>query len=391
MAAVYYLRKYIKFHDGEEPSHAHKLVSFSHTHRHASYDPLTCHEAHDVMVQHILNEDILDSNPKTVKTRPYSADDSKVESDGDDTIESLPKKRKSKMPAIPPLITMDTESDSKMDKMSSDDSKGNIARPSSDHDDSAEQSHHSCDDPPRRQHRSDLTASEHAKHPHFIQTRSPSGPRGKVRCICGRKMVSTKNPDRSKYPPRSVLKCNQKHCGKKLVIEGVESFYFCPKRTAYHGTKDGKYTLCSGCARDEDAQQQRHRKNEQLLRKQNRDKESGQVVPFRKRKDDGHCKALLVKEGFMMKRGSVWNTAYKKRYFRLWSDRKLYYFKAETDTSPRGVIDLNGLHGVNEREETKLEIITADKRIWQCLCDDEEQRDSWCAALENVCNAVRTR
>ena len=86
-----------------------------------------------------------------------------------------------------------------------------------------------------------------------------------------------------------------------------------------------------------------------------------------------------------MKKGNVWNTAFQRRYFKLWTDRKLYYFKKETDANHRGVIDLNELQSVNKKDVAGFEIVTVE-RVWQCLCDNEDQRDSWCSVIENVCN-----
>ena len=64
-------------HRNEDPSNAYKLVLFSQTHRHPHHKPLTCTEAHEVIVQHILNEDLC-----IPQTTIIPDDDSKIDSDG---------------------------------------------------------------------------------------------------------------------------------------------------------------------------------------------------------------------------------------------------------------------------------------------------------------------
>eukprot|EP01083_Nonionella_stella_P112551 331247_1 len=252
-------------------------------------------------------------------------------------------------------------------------------------------------------------------------------PRNKrnVRCICGRRMKYTQNPQ-NQYPPDAVMYCQQSmRCKKKMMIQR-DWFYCCKSRTSYHGTKDGKFKICSACSVNATAKQERIRKNHQLLIKQLKSKDHGHVIITNETKEyilsstsanskDQTLKLLkqtymdnvhvdvsanaasdyqlthslvmignqkrykVIKEGFMMKKGNVWNTAFKKRYFKLFENKQLFYYKTYENgmaSDQRGMANLNVIDDMRKKGKNGLEISTPG-REWKFLCNDPMDRDQW--------------
>jgi len=255
----------------------------------------------------------------------------------------------------------------------------------------------------------------------------------------------------SKYPPNAVLSCQQSARCKKQIVIAKDWFYCCRARTSYHGTKDGTFKICVTCCNSQTAKQERIRKNHQLLIKQLKNKHKGKVLITKDTKDyilsstsssskdetlrllkqtyfdqedkkevfgddekDGrrqsHRASLVVvkknerahtpkymnvngvdlriiKEGFMMKKGNIWNKAFKKRYFKLLQNRYLYYYKSFEDgvaTDERGYADLTVVTQMIKKGKNGLEI-TTPAREWKFLCTSSAERDEWYYILKQLC------
>ena len=239
-----------------------------------------------------------------------------------------------------------------------------------------------------------------------------------VKCLCGRCMYRTRNPQH-KYPPNAVLRCMSSDC-KQTMLVGKDWFYFCRSKTSDHDTKDGRYILCTSCAQNRESQRglkraqtararsrknQRNQRNQRNFRRNqvNRTRKarrSHAKSPHKLQVSEGHLIADIaanskrrsthsnvVKEGFMLKRGS-WNKTFKRRYFVLMDDRRLTYYGRYDDRSgmaynEKGVVDLKDARKVEIVEENVIQI-TTPSREWQFMCQSKTERNAWFLALQQA-------
>jgi len=237
-------------------------------------------------------------------------------------------------------------------------------------------------------------------------------------------MQKTQNP-MGKFPPNAVLYCQQKdgRCKQKMVVQ-KDWFYSCRCRSSYHGTKDGMFKICFSCSISATAKQERVRKNHQLLIKQLRANQTGKVLitedtrKYIETSTSSHsndemikllrqtylsdCRdaedekdrppvrgeTVVLKEGFMSKKGNFWNKAYKQRYFKLSSNRRLAYFKdfepGAGASDERGVADLSDVQCMGKKGTRELKV-TTPSREWKFMCESTAERDAWYGTIERLC------
>jgi len=114
---------------------------------------------------------------------------------------------------------------------------------------------------------------------------------------------------------------------------------------------------------------------------------------------------FVIHSGFMQKRGER-NTSFKKRFFVLTSEKKIYYKPGDTKFFPpdefrkcKGVIDLAtivAMH-VSPKNPTDFELVPAfrdsagkklqKRRYYKLRCDTASQRNSWLMAIEDTAQA----
>jgi len=115
---------------------------------------------------------------------------------------------------------------------------------------------------------------------------------------------------------------------------------------------------------------------------------------------------FVIHAGFIQKRGEK-NTSFKKRFFVLTSEKKLYYKPGDTKAFPpeefkkcRGVIDLSTVAAMNISPNNPLDfelvpvyrdISTGKKvqkrRYYKLRCETTNQRSSWLMAIEDTAQA----
>eukprot|EP01084_Bolivina_argentea_P000019 44_1 len=96
-------------------------------------------------------------------------------------------------------------------------------------------------------------------------------------------------------------------------------------------------------------------------------------------------KGQIVKQGTMCKTGAR-NKTYRTRYFILYDDKQLYYFKNENHTKQKGIINLNKIIDIqkkNEQNKFLLYINTGD-RVWNLKVNNSAERDAWYSAIHSV-------
>merc|ERR1719229_2154858 len=72
------------------------------------------------------------------------------------------------------------------------------------------------------------------------------------------------------------------------------------------------------------------------------------------------------------------NKKYKRRYFKLSMEFKLWYFIGQFDLHNKDMIDLNYMTSIKKRAETGLEIYeTRGRNKWLFTCDSKQERDEW--------------
>merc|ERR1712176_884078 len=93
----------------------------------------------------------------------------------------------------------------------------------------------------------------------------------------------------------------------------------------------------------------------------------------------------LINSGWMYKKGKVVSN-WKRRYFELFDDGKLYYYTDETKRSKKtqkGIADLSIIIGLNSVDNKNFEVITPT-RIWCFQCKFKSECDDWMEAMKNI-------
>ena len=88
-------------------------------------------------------------------------------------------------------------------------------------------------------------------------------------------------------------------------------------------------------------------------------------------------KGELIRTGYLEKQGEIVRS-YKNRYFRLWSNYILEYFKDQSSSksSPKGMIDLSSTLNMTKSGDKEFEI-ECPSRIWKFKTKTEFSRESW--------------
>lgn len=91
----------------------------------------------------------------------------------------------------------------------------------------------------------------------------------------------------------------------------------------------------------------------------------------------------ILKCGYLNKRG-WWNTAYKRRYFKLWKNGKMAYFMRAADSMECGHFQLVSGDSVEMTSGSTFKIVTAT-RTWDLECKSEHQCAEW---VESICSVI---
>eukprot|EP01084_Bolivina_argentea_P123124 218211_1 len=72
------------------------------------------------------------------------------------------------------------------------------------------------------------------------------------------------------------------------------------------------------------------------------------------------------------------NKNYKRRYFKLSTEWKLWYFINKNDLYNKDMIDLNYMTSIKKKFENSFELFeTKSRNQWLFTCDNEQERDEW--------------
>eukprot|EP01084_Bolivina_argentea_P266171 451362_1 len=105
--------------------------------------------------------------------------------------------------------------------------------------------------------------------------------------------------------------------------------------------------------------------------------------------------SVVVKEGIFKKRGAV-NKSFKKRWFKLFTNKKLTYFDInDYGNGPNGMLkghaNLTNIVQINTKKNSLIEIQTKTRK-WIFSYDNIEDRDEWYNIFQQTCvqNVTRT-
>ena len=95
----------------------------------------------------------------------------------------------------------------------------------------------------------------------------------------------------------------------------------------------------------------------------------------------------LLRAGYLEKQGN-WCTAYRDRYFKLYSNGNLEYHENETmatnpKATPKGLIDLSAAFSVTVSGQTGFQI-TTKSRIWKLRSMERSDRDLWFGSVHKI-------
>lgn len=145
------------------------------------------------------------------------------------------------------------------------------------------------------------------------------------------------------------LQCQNKKCNK--IIGETEWFYHCVKNSSNSNVHKGPYNYCVHCAE----------------------------LKVKKTKKELHF--TYLKEGWMNKKPTnqiFTGKQFKKRYFRLSSEWKLWYYVDPNSVFNKDMIDLNYMTSIKKKHSNGFEIYeTKGKNRWLFTCETTEERDEW--------------
>ena len=98
--------------------------------------------------------------------------------------------------------------------------------------------------------------------------------------------------------------------------------------------------------------------------------------------------AYVVKQGYMSKKGNWFNTAYKKRWFKLWSNKKMAYLTHPGASYTKGYADLTKIKKIEKKGKHGIEVTTPE-RVWSFLCQSEQDRNDWFITIQSVCMGIK--
>ena len=145
------------------------------------------------------------------------------------------------------------------------------------------------------------------------------------------------------------LQCNNKKCHKTISSE--EWFYHCVANSSNATEHKGPYNFCMKCG---------HLKMK-MIRKQ--------------------LHYTYLKEGWMRKRPMnqvIGGKEFKRRYFKLGVDWKLWYFTKPQDAYSKDMIDLNFMTSIRKKHNYGIQIYESrGRKQWLFLCNSEQERNEW--------------
>eukprot|EP01084_Bolivina_argentea_P310508 537339_1 len=103
--------------------------------------------------------------------------------------------------------------------------------------------------------------------------------------------------------------------------------------------------------------------------------------------NDWGKRSTVVKEGYFKKRGQV-NKGFKKRYFKLFANKKLTYF---TKDGPNGIlkghVNLSRILTMNKHEtiNSNLIHIRTTERMWRFQFDSSQDKNNWYNVIQQTC------
>lgn len=186
-------------------------------------------------------------------------------------------------------------------------------------------------------------------------------------CICGAKMVQGRIQ-------QGVAKCNNLNCQR--VLTG-SICYYCPKGGNVQQHTNG-FFYCQQCALQ-------LKRGGQVIQKQ---PIVQQQRGYPAQQNNIKRGAQIVKQGYMSKRGNWFNTAYKKRYFKLWSNKKMAYLTHPGASYTKGYADFTAIKKMEKKGKHGLEVTTND-RVWSFLCQSEQDRNDWFMTIQRVCMGIQ--
>ena len=193
-------------------------------------------------------------------------------------------------------------------------------------------------------------------------------------CICGAKMVEGRIQ-------QGVCKCNNLNCQR--VLTG-QICYYCPKGASVQQHRQG-FFYCQQCAL------QLRRQNNQVIQAKPamQVKTVSQVNAYPAQKPIAKKRgASIVKQGYMSKKGNWFNTAYKKRWFKLWTNKKMAYLTHPGASYTKGYADFTAIKKMEKKGKHGFEVTTSE-RVWSFLCSSEADRNSWFATIQSVCMGIQ--
>eukprot|EP01084_Bolivina_argentea_P121814 215887_1 len=189
-------------------------------------------------------------------------------------------------------------------------------------------------------------------------------------CICGAKMVQG-------CIKQGVAKCNNLNCQR--VLTG-STCYYCPNGGNVQQHRNG-FFYCQQCAVAVSGTKAQVVQAKPVVSVQ----QQRNLYPAQQR---GSQKAVVVKQGYMSKKGSWLNTGYKKRWFKLWSNRKMAYLTHPGASYTKGYADFTAIKRMEKKGKHGFEVHTTE-REWSFLCQSEAERNSWFLTIQTTCTNVK--
>jgi len=192
-------------------------------------------------------------------------------------------------------------------------------------------------------------------------------------CICGAKMVQGQIQ-------QGLAKCNNLNCQQVLTHR---TCYYCPQGGNVAQHPKG-FFYCHKCANQLKRGGRVIQKN--VVSARPAVVQQQMVRPVQQRvvqKKGPH----IVKQGYMSKKGAWLSTAYKKRWFKLWSNKKMAYLTHPGASYTKGYADFTKIKKMERKGKLAFEVTTAE-RVWSFLCQTEAERNHWFDTIQTVCTNV---
>lgn len=180
---------------------------------------------------------------------------------------------------------------------------------------------------------------------------------------------------------QGMCKCNNLNC--QQILTG-RPCYYCPKGGGVQQHKNG-FFYCAKCA-DQLARgaQVLQAKPAHVIQAKPAVVKSNPSYPAHRNKTGGPA---VVKQGYMEKKGNWLNTAYKKRWFKLWSNKKMAYLTHPGASYTKGYCDFSKIAKMERKSKREFEVTTSE-RVWAFQCQNETECNEWFNMIQRVCTDV---